>query len=804
MSMGFRQSIITLLLISLLTTLVIGGIGSFFMIQDIKNIKAQYENTIKPIMYMDEVKSNYWTAHALMLQMALDKDPDDIQGNYKTVLSLHKKNEELLHAYSAVEIFGEKEAILYGIFEEKLRHYKDMNAKALELDLTTTNDEAINRFNKFNNEQLLPVFHDFIAALDELNSHILQRAGVTNDIIEEKSLFALAVIVGIIAAGVVTLLLAGYFLAGSVLQAVKQVTDFALAIAAEDFSKDLPPSLPARKDEFGTMANALLRMRGNLVSRIDKLNQNAAALAVSTEIAQKANESKSIFLARMSHEIRTPLNAVIGMTYIAGKSDNLEVVRTSLGKILTSSSHLLGIINDILDMSKIEADKFELMEEEFNLEKLIMNVGTVVSVKTNEKEQNFVVSIGKDLSSRFIGDGLRLSQVLTNILTNSSKFTPFRGTIRLTVSCLEKSSLSSLLQFAVEDTGIGLTQEQIGRLFTPFEQADGGTSRQFGGTGLGLAICDKIVKLMGGSIKVESVHGKGSTFTIAVRLRNSQQLESPKLDGAVDVKSLNMMVVDRQPEQRDFFAGLFQELQITASVADTLDSAYAGLMQKAEDTGAPPVSILFLDWDTAGDEGIKFVSKVKETFGVRVVVVIVSTFRFAEMESAAAEAGVDRFLSKPLFSSSVINLVNEVVGAPGKAGNAGRLEAPDFSGKRILLVEDVDINREIVFAYLEDTGVVIDVAENGLEAVEKYLASEKVYDLILMDVHMPIMDGYTATERIRAEESARALPPVTIIAMTANAFKEDVEKCLAAGMNDHLPKPVDAAEVVRKLQTHLG
>lgn len=801
MTIGFRQSIFFLICVSLLVTMVVGGIGSYFIMKNVADITYQYENTTKPAMYLENAKANYWISHALLLQIALDQDRELMDDNYVKILALYKKNEELVELFKFIEFSSPQTQVLYQEFEENRQKYRAVRLKALELDLATTTPETLAAFNKFNNETLLPAFYAFTDALDTLSEHILTTAIHTNALNKQNSNAALITMGAIIAAAVITLLIVGSYFSRSIIRAVEKVTGFASSIAANNFSTNLDTPLLSREDEFGTMARALDRMQDNLAAMIDKLNKTASDLEASNEQAQKANESKSIFLARMSHEIRTPLNAIIGMTYIAQNTQKDSVIGDSLNKISTSSSHLLGIINDILDMSKIEAGKFELMEDEFNLEKLLMNVCTVASVKTNEKEQNLIVHIENGLSTRFLGDNLRLSQVLTNILNNASKFTPVKGTIRLSASCASKNSLSSLVRFTVEDTGIGLTKEQISRLFTPFEQADGGIARQFGGTGLGLAICDKITKLMDGSIEVESEFGVGSRFIITVKLKNSQQVEPIKLDQSIDVNRTKVLIIDESKDVREFFANLFHELKISLVTAESTDSAFEVIKENAS---SEPFNIIFLDWNTAEAEGINFVRKIKETFGDQIIVVLFSCANFNEIEEKAVTAGVNRFLPKPVFSSSIINLINEIIGAPDLAALPMQTETTDLSDKNILLVEDNEINQEIVSAYLEPTGIRIDVAVNGVEAVEKHLASAEKYDLVFMDLHMPIMDGYTATRRIREQETKNGWHKVPIIAMTANAFKEDIERCLNAGMDDHLAKPLDVADTMRILQKYLS
>jgi len=407
------------------------------------------------------------------------------------------------------------------------------------------------------------------------------------------------------------------------------------------------------------IANAILRN-----DMMQNIRAGAKELEWALEKAQSASRAKSDFLSNMSHEMRTPMNAIIGMTLIGKSASDIEKKDYAFEKIEDASSHLLGVINDVLDMSKIEAGKFELSFEDFNIEKLTQKVVNVVNFRVDEKHQLLTVNLDPSIPDSLNGDDQRLAQVITNLLTNAVKFTPERGSIHMSARLVSEKKSLCTLQFEVKDTGIGISPEQQSRLFSSFEQAESSTSRKFGGTGLGLAISKHIVELMGGKIWLESTLGIGSTFFFTVQLERGKE-KTENVNGA----------------------------------------------------------------DTAEKQ---------------------------------------RF----------------------------------FSGCRILMAEDVDINREIVQALLEPTEIVIDCAVNGIEAVKMFSENLDKYDLILMDLQMPEMDGYEATRKIRALEEGRP-KGVPIIAMTANVFKEDIEKCLQAGMNAHIGKPLDFNELMEKLNFYL-
>ena len=526
--------------------------------------------------------------------------------------------------------------------------------------------------------------------------------------------------------------------------------------------------------------------------------------------AESANKAKSDFLANMSHEIRTPMNAIIGMAQIASKTNEVERLKYCLSNIENSSLHLLRIINDILDMSKIEAGKLELDHSLMNIEKMLIRVCNLIIEKVEQKNISFSVILDKNMRMHYISDELRLSQVITNLFSNAVKFTPVGGSIELRASEVEIGDDYSVIQFAVKDSGIGMTEEQISKLFSAFVQAESGTSRKFGGTGLGLAISKNIVEKMGGRIWVESEPGAGSQFSFEVKLERPEYQNGAVIYGNIKPSDLKLLIVDPNVEEREYLKSIAEKFGITA--VDFADSiAEAVNLAIAARESHKPYDVSFIDHVLTDEYSIGYINNSSFQLDKKKVVVMTTFLNWNKIESSLYGIGITQFIPKPLFPSSVLNTINEIISDTVKnieIISEGTIDAmlheaaDEFEGYHILLAEDVEINREIVAALLEPTLLKIDYAENGREALEMFAAEPEKYNLIFMDVQMPEIDGLEATRKIRALDIPKAAT-IPIIAMTANAFREDIDKCLEAGMDGHLGKPLDFEDVLSKLRRYL-
>ncbi len=515
-------------------------------------------------------------------------------------------------------------------------------------------------------------------------------------------------------------------------------------------------------------------------------------------MAEDLVKTKADFLANMSHEIRTPMNSVIGMTYLALKADPSPKISDYLRKIQSSSQHLLGVINDILDFSKLEADKMLIEHASFDLEKVLENITSLVAESVSSKGLELLIDVAAEVQRQLVGDSLRIEQVLINLANNAVKFTE-HGSITIRVSAKPQEANEVELYFAVQDTGIGIGEAERALLFQSFQQADTSTTRKYGGSGLGLAISKRLVELMGGKIGVESAPGAGSTFWFTVRLEIGQEgVSYPRLHASL--QGLKALVVDDNEQARQVIVEMLRGMGLEAMAVASGESAIAEI--ELADSAGVQYDLVLLDWKMPGMNGVEVARELlRRPLQKQPIILMVTAFDRDELLSAAAQMGIREVLVKPLTPSSLFNGLLRHVGAADECAVSAAAETEpldeigELVGARALLVEDNELNQEVAREFLKAFGLVVDIAEDGLAGVQKL--REHRYDVVLMDMQMPVMDGLSATREIRRMPQFAELP---IIAMTANAMAGDCERCLAAGMNDHIAKPIAPGELVAKLR----
>ena len=518
------------------------------------------------------------------------------------------------------------------------------------------------------------------------------------------------------------------------------------------------------------------------------------ALAEALDAAEEANRAKTAFLSNMSHEIRTPMNAIIGLNSLALKDEDLgNQTREYLEKIGDSAHHLLGLINDILDMSRIESGRLVLRREEFSLSEMLDQINTMVSSQCHSKGLGFECRVQGVGGGCYIGDDMKLKQVLINILSNAIKFTEAPGNVTFSVERIAAFEGRSTLKFTVKDTGIGMDAAFIPKIFDSFTQEDSSRNSKFGSTGLGMAITKNIVDMMNGTISVESEKGVGSEFTVIVTLADGDS--NAPID-RLNPKDMYVLVVDDDRIACEHARLVLDEAGIRADTC--LSGRDALSMLEVQHAKHEPYNLVLVDWRMPGMDGLDVAREIRARYSAETTVIILTAYNWDDIMDEALHAGVDSFLAKPLFASNVVDEFERIV-RRGAAGIFGERELASLAGRRILLAEDILINAEIMKELLGAQEAIIDHAENGRVALDMFAESPVgYYDAVLMDVRMPEMDGLEATERIRALERPDA-GRVPIIAMTANAFDEDVQRSLQAGMNAHLSKPVEPERLCETL-----
>ena len=529
---------------------------------------------------------------------------------------------------------------------------------------------------------------------------------------------------------------------------------------------------------------------------MQELAEQRESLSAALEDANQANKAKTAFLSNMSHEIRTPMNAIIGLDRIALNDPGIsETTREHLEKIGISAHHLLTLINEILDMSRIESGRMSVKNEEFSFAKLMGQVNTIISGQCRDKGIEYECRMKGAIDDYYFGDDMKLRQVLINILGNAVKFTPSGGTVTFIVESAARFEGKSTLRFIISDTGIGMSRDFLPRLFDAFSQEDSSRTNRFGSTGLGMAITRSIIELMNGTISVESEKHKGTTFTVTVTLIDCDQKSAAKEEDPLHPHELCVLVIDDDPiacEHAQLVLG-----QVGVSCETALSGAEGLQMTKVRHARREPYNLILVDWRMPDMDGVETTRRIRAAVGNETPVIVLTSYNWEEIEDEAKAAGVDTFVSKPLFAGSVLDEFRE---AFKKKNSQLVRETADLKGRRVLLAEDVSVNAEIMIMVLAMREMQADHAENGRIAVEKFAEHEEnYYDAVLMDMRMPEMDGLEATRRIRAmsRPDAKTIP---IIALTANAFDEDVRHSMQAGLNAHLSKPVEPEALFKTLE----
>jgi len=561
-------------------------------------------------------------------------------------------------------------------------------------------------------------------------------------------------------------------------------------------------TLESNIDEFRELIKSFESKADNVMqsarSKNEQLKQAFDQLNVEKQTAEQANRAKSDFLANMSHEIRTPMNAINGMADLCLLTNLDETQKGYLTKLKSAGGALLGLLNDILDFSKIEAGKLEIEKTRFDLAELLSNIANIVSITAEEKGIEFIIHTDITIPNILIGDHLRLNQILINLCSNAVKFTD-KGEVRLDVTVSRHEANNIELKFSVKDSGIGIPEEKLSHLFEEFYQTDSSSTRKYGGTGLGLAISQKLTNIMKGNMSVASHYGKGSTFVADIPFGVKDSCVD-YTKHSVQLNGKRILVVDDNASVREIYCAMLRYFNCEVDSAINGQTAIDKCLSQQYD-------LLILDWNMPDFDGIETYKRLQSSLDTLPKVIMASAHAHERIRNEARSLGISEFLTKPIMNSVMFEAISKVLldepvtneaTSPEEVDSLENLVLPEKRGARILVVDDVMINREIAKGLLVEAGFKVTCAVDGKAALE--MVSNLSFDLVLMDIQMPVMDGYESTKCIRSIPEFESLP---ILAMTANAMKGDREKCLDAGMNDHIPKPIELEHLITKLNQWL-
>lgn len=595
-----------------------------------------------------------------------------------------------------------------------------------------------------------------------------------------------------------------YLLASLLLQPIMQLQKLSMQVSNGDLDVEIDPAILENKDEIGNLAQAFNTMIISLNQLLHKQQETNAIMAQAKEQAEAANMAKSDFLARMSHEIRTPLNAVTGLTSMVLKSELTVEQRDYLNKVQLASNNLLEVINDILDFSKVEAGRLKLVYASFDLDQLMEQLADLFSNRVADKDLELIFIVDSEVPRILLGDANRLLQILTNLVENAVKFTD-NGEIEVKITkgkTVDTTSRLCKLTFSVSDTGTGMASNIKDAMFEPFTQADSSLTRKEQGTGLGLSICNRLVNLMGGRIWVDSIPDRGSVFSFTVAMQMVSQ-EGSGINLPEELQALKVLLAEGNPSARKMMEKLLTSMNFRVTSVDSGHGAIEKLQQAPLDD---PFKLALLDWKMAGAGRLETAIMIRSLPAAEQLTVILMATAYGKelLQTHLETEAIDCVLLKPVKPSSLVTAIIENCGEALVVREEVTTEPAiggQLVGRRVLVVEDSYLNQEVAVAFLKEAGIEVVTAVNGKVAVDIVTQSERGFDAILMDIQMPVMDGYTATQKIRNSKSRWNIVP--IIALTAHALKGEEEKCLALGMNDYLAKPIDEKLLLETLQKWL-